>query len=117
MSGYAHLTRKMFDGLSDIVKGRFVFVIAIKASKGMGVEIEDVVCEEAFNPQLALKHHCKSMGVSMEDRLCLPVILPPGLKAADVRGFRPIRTKKALWIEYTMEGPERPDAATRTSTG
>lgn len=117
MSGFAHLTRKMFEALEDIKAGRFAYVIAIKASEGMGVEIEDVVCEEAFNPQLALKHHCKSMGVSMEDRLCLPVILPPSLKAADVRGFRPIRTKKALWIEYTMEGPERPDAATRTSTG
>ena len=117
MCDFSTLTRKMFEALEDIKAGRFAFVIALKASGGKGVEIEDVVCEEAFNPQLALKHHCKSMGVSTEDRLCLPVILPPGLKVEDVKGFRPVRTQKAIWIEYTKEGPERPDAANRTSMG
>ena len=117
MCDFPNLTRKMFEALADIKAGRFVYVIARKASGGKGVAIEDVVCEETFNLQLALERHCKSNGMAIEDRLCLPAILPPGLKAEDVRGFRPVRTQKAIWIEYTKEGPERPDAANQTSMG
>jgi hypothetical protein len=117
MCDFSSLTKKMFESLADIEKGRFVYVIAIKATKGREVAIEDVICEEVSNPQWVLEHYCKSKGKAMDAYLCLPVILPPGLKAVDVRGFRPIRTKDAFWIEYTKEGPERPDATTQTSTG
>lgn len=117
MSGFAHLTRKMFEALVDIKAGRFVYVIARKASAGKGVEIEDVIIDEIFNPKRVLERHCISKGIPTEGMLCLFVFLPPGLDADDVKGFRPVRTQKAIWIEYTKEGPERPDTANRTSTG
>ena len=109
MCDFASLTKKMFMALEVIGAGRYVYVIARTASEGKGVEIEDVIIAETSNPQLALERHCKSKGISTTGLLCMPVILPLGLKAADVRGFRPIRTKDALWSEYTREGPERPD--------
>ena len=109
MCDYASLTRKMFEALEDIEAGRFVFVIAARPSAGSEVAIEDVFVDETSSPQLALEHHCKSKGISTTGLLCMPVILPPCLKAVDVRGFRTIRTEKAIWIEYTREGPERPD--------
>ena len=117
MSEFAHLTRKMFEALEDIKAGRFAYVIAIKASAGKGVEIEDVIIDEIFNPRMVLERYCREEGKAMDARICLPAVLPPGLKAEDVRGFRSVRTQKALWIEYTKEGPERPDATTQTSTG
>ena len=101
MSGFSHLTQKMFEGLADIEAGRFVFVIALKASKGRDGAVEDVIIDETSSPQLALEHHCKSNGLAIEGRLCLPVVLPPSLKGKDVRGFRSVRTEKAIWIEYT----------------
>ena len=103
MSGFGHLTQKMFEGLADIEAGRFVFVIAIKASEGGDGAVEDVIIDKNSNPQLALEHFCRRTGNPMENRLCLPVILPPGLNADAVRGFRSIRTKTAMWIEYTGE--------------
>ena len=101
MSGFTHLTRKMFELLADIKAGRYVYVIAIKAAEGRNVSIEDIICEETSNPRLALERHCKSNGLAIEDRLCLPVVLPPGIPAEDVRGFRSIRTRKSMWLEYT----------------
>ena len=109
MCDFASLTKKMFMALEVIRAGRYVYVIARTASDGKGVEIEDVIIAETSNPQLALERHCKSKGISTTGLLCMPVILPPGLKAVDVREFRSIRTEKAIWIEYTREGPERPD--------
>lgn len=101
MCDFASLTRKMFELLADIKAGRFVYVIARKAAEGRNVSIEDIICEETSNPRLALERHCKASGISMGECLCMPVILPPGLPAEDVRGFRSIRTNKALWFEYT----------------
>lgn len=117
MCDFANLARKIFEGLDDIKAGRFVYVVTLKASEGKGVEIEDVIVGKILNPKLILERHCKSNGLAIEGRLCLPVILPPGLNADDVKGFRPIRTKKAIWIEYTKDGPERPDIAARNSPG
>ena len=101
MSGFGHLTQKMFEGLKDIEAGRFVFVVSIKALEGRGGAVEDVIIDETSSPQLALERHCKANGLAIEDRLCLPVVLPPSLKVKDVRGFRSIRTEKAMWLEYT----------------
>ena len=103
MSEYAHLTKKMFESLEDIEAGRFVYVIAIKASVGRDGAVEDVIIGKTSDPRLALEHFCRRTGNPMENRLCLPVILPPGLNADAVRGFRSIRTKTAMWIEYTGE--------------
>ena len=101
MCDFASLTKKMFEALEDIEAGRFVFVIAARPSAGSEVAIEDVFVDETTSPQLALERHCKAYGLAIEDRLCLPVVLPPSLKVKDVRGFRSVRTKKAIWIEYT----------------
>lgn len=101
MCDFASLTKKMFEALEDIKAGRFVYVIAIRPSVGSGGAVEDVIIDETSSPQLALERHCKSMGISMGGRLCLPVILPPTLQAKDVKGFRSIRTEKAMWLEYT----------------
>ena len=109
MNGFSHLTQKMFEGLADIKAGRFVFVVSIKALEGREGSIEDVIIDKISDPRLALERHCKSKGISTTGLLCMPVILPPGLKAVDVREFRSIRTEKAIWIEYTREGPERPE--------
>lgn len=109
MCDFPQLSRKMFEGLEDIKAGRFVYVIALRPSDGGQVSIEDVVIGEILDPEAILVQHCKAKGLAIANRLCLPVILPPGLKAEDIRGFRPVRTEKAVWIEYTQEGPERPD--------
>ena len=101
MNGFSHLTQKMFEGLADIKAGRFVFVVAIKALEGREGSIEDVIIDKISDPRLALERHCKANGLAIEDRLCLPVVLPPSLKVKDVRGFRSIRTEKAMWLEYT----------------
>lgn len=101
MCDFASLTRKMFEAMEDIEAGRFVFVIADRPSAGSEVAIEDVFVDETSSPQLALERHCKANGLAIEDRICLPVVLPPSLKVKDVRGFRSIRTKKAMWLEYT----------------
>ncbi len=101
MCDFANLTRKMFEAIKDIEDGRYVYVIASRPSAGSEVAIEDVFVDETSSPQLALEHHCKSKGISMEGRLCMPVILPPGLKTEEVKGFRSVRTEKAMWLEYT----------------
>lgn len=117
MCDFPNLTRKMFEALEDIKAGRFVYVIARKSSEGREVAIEDVIIDEIFNPRLVLERHCREEGKTMDARICLPAVLPPGIKAEDVRAFRPVRTQKAIWIEYTTIGPERPDAANQTSMG
>lgn len=103
MSDFADLTRKMFETIRDIQTGRFVYVVASGPGGGGGVSIEDVICDETSIPQLALERHCKSKGIPQKGLLCLPVILPPGLQPVAVKGFRPVRTATALWIEYTGE--------------
>ncbi len=105
MCDFPKLNRKMFEALADIEAGRFVFVVARKHSNGLDAAIEDVIIGEVLNPRLVLERHCKANGKDLDERLCLPVILPPGLHADEVHGFRPVRTEKALWIEYTREGP------------
>ena len=101
MCDFASLTRKMFESLADIKAGRFVFVIAIRPSVGEDGAVEDVIIDESPSPQLALERHCTSNGLTLESRICLPVILPPGLKTEEVKGFRSVRAPKAIWIEYT----------------
>ena len=101
MCDYASLTRKMFEALEDIKAGRFVYVIAIRPLVGRDGAVEDVIIDESPSPKLALNRHCKSNGLAIESRICLPVILPPGLKTEEVKGFRSVRTPKAIWIEYT----------------
>ena len=101
MNGFSHLTQKMFEGLADIKAGRFVFVVSIKALEGREGSIEDVIIDKISDPRLALERHCKSKGISTTGLLCMPVILPLGLKAEEVKGFRSVRTEKAIWIEYT----------------
>ena len=109
MCDFPSLSRKMFEGLADIEKGRFVFVVALKASGGREASIEDVTVYEILDPKMALENYCRETAKPIEGRLCLPVILPPGLHADDVHGFRPVRVEKALWIEYTRTGPVRRD--------
>lgn len=105
MCDFPKLNRKMFEALADIEAGRFVFVVALKSSEATDAAIEDVIHGEILDLQVALDNYCRRTGKTKEDRLCLPVILPPGLHADDVHGFRPVRTETALWIEYTREGP------------
>ena len=101
MCDFPSLNRKMFEALEDIKAGWFVFVIARKPSEGREVTIEDVVVDEILNPQLALENYSRQTGKPMEHQICLPVILPPGLQVEGVKGFRPVHTATALWIEYT----------------
>ena len=103
MRNLPRLSKKMFESLADIEAGRFVFAVARKASDGGEASIEDVIVGETLNPRLVLERHCKSRGIPQKDLLCLPVILPPGLQPVAVKGFRPVRTATALWIEYTGE--------------
>ena len=105
MCDFPRLSKMMFEALAEIEKGRFVYVIALKASEVTDANIEDVIVDEILDLQMALDNYCKRTGKTKGERLCLPVILPPGLHAEDVHGFRPIRTEKALWIEYTKAGP------------
>lgn len=100
MTDFSHLTKKMFESLEDIKAGRFVYVVAIGSSAGRNGAIEDVIISQISDPRLALEHHCNSNALAIEDRLCIPVILPQGIKAVDVRGFRSIRTQKSMRIEY-----------------
>ena len=97
-----HLTEQLFESIPRLKAGQCVYVVALKPSAGDGVEIESILyCEATDSPQEALEDFCKAMGLEVANRVCLPVVLPAGLKQEDVRGFKAVRQGASLHIEFT----------------
>jgi len=101
MCEFAHLTESLFEGLPKLKEGQQIFVVAARNPTG-DIEIESVLyADESDSPQEALKDFCETQGLDMATRLCIPVVLPQGLNAEDVKGFRSVRDGKCLHIEFT----------------
>lgn len=101
MCDSSHLTEQLFTSIPALKKGQRVFVVAtINAEKE--VEIESVLyCDATDAPQEGLEDFCKAMGLEVANRVCLPVVLPAGLKQEDARGFKAVRQGASFHIEFT----------------
>ena len=97
-----HLTEQLFESIPRLKAGQCVYVVALKPSAGDGVEIESILyCEATDTPQEALEDFYKAVGLEPTNRVCLPVVLPAGLKQEDVKGFKAVRQGNSLHIEFT----------------
>lgn len=102
MCDTSHLTEQLFTSIPVLKKGQRVYVVAtINAEKE--VEIESILyCDSSDTPQEALEDFCKAMGLEVANRVCLPVVLPAGLKQEDAKGFKAVRNGAGgLYIEFT----------------
>ena len=102
MCDTSHLTEQLFESIPRLKAGQCVFVVALDPSTGDGVEIESILyCDATDTAQETLEDFCKAMGLSPANRVCLPVVLPAGLKQEDVKGFKTVRQGSRLHIEFT----------------
>ena len=102
MCDFSHLTECLFEGLPRIKAGQRVYVVARRGSSPGDMQIESVLyADEGDGPQAILKDFCKAQGLEVANRVCLPVVLPAGLKAEEVKGFRSVRNGASLHIEFT----------------
>ena len=103
MCDSGHLSEQLFESIPRLKAGQCVYVVALKPSAGGGVEIESILyCDSSDTAQEALEDFCKAMGLSPANRVCLPVVLPAGLKQEDAKGFKAIRNGTGgLYIEFT----------------
>ena len=103
MCDTSQLIEQLFESIPRLKAGQCVYVVASNPSAGDGVEIESILyCEATDTPQEALEGFCKAMGLEPTKRLCLPVVLPAGLKQEDVKGFKAVRQGASLHIEFTQ---------------
>ena len=102
MCDSGHLTEQLFESIPRLKAGQCVYVVALNPSAGGGVEIESILyCEATDTAQGALEDFCKAMGLEVANRVCLPVVLPEGLKQEDAKGFKAVRQGTSLHIEFT----------------
>lgn len=102
MCDSGHLTEQLFESIPRLKAGQCVYVVALNPSAGDGVEIESILyCDATDTAQETLEDFCKAMGLSLANRVCLPVVLPAGLKQEDVKGFKTVRQGSRLHIEFT----------------
>lgn len=102
MCDFGQLTECLFEGIPKLKAGQKVFVVACRGSSPDDIMIESVLyADEADSPQTALEDFCKAMGLEVANRVCLPVVLPEGLKQEDIKGFRAARQGSGLHIEFT----------------
>ena len=103
MCDFGHLTEQLFESIPRLKAGQCVYVVALKLSAGNGVDIESIhYCDATDTAQEALADFCKAMGLSPANRVCLPVVLPEGLKQEDAKGFKAVRQGASLHIEFTQ---------------
>ncbi len=102
MSDYSLLTEFMFAAMVDIKAGLWVYLVASKSPAKDDIEIEEVISSRFSCPQAALNEHCQSAGLDIANRVAIPVLLPHGLNAEDVKGFKAVRDGNSLHIEFTQ---------------
>ncbi len=103
MCDFSHLTECLFEGLPKIKAGQRVYVVASRGSTAGEMEVESVLYGDANeSPRETLKGFCEAMGLDVAARLCIPVLLPQGLNAEDVKGFKAFRNGNSLHIEFTQ---------------
>ena len=96
------LTEQLFTSIPALKKGQRVFVVATVNAK-KDVEIESILyCDASDTPREAMEDFCKAMGLDSANRTAIPVLLPQGLKAEDVTGFKAVRNGASLRIEFTQ---------------
>lgn len=97
------LTEQLFTSIPALKKGQRVYVVASMNSVENHIEIESILyCEATDAPQETLADFCRAMGLEVANRVCLPVVLPEGLKQEDVKGFKAVRQGASLHIEFTQ---------------
>lgn len=102
MCNTSHLTEQLFESIPRLKEGQCVFVVASMLSLGADIEIESILyCEASDTPQSALEDFCGAIGLDSALRLCLPVVLPEGMKQEDVKGFKAVRQGSGLHVEFT----------------
>jgi hypothetical protein len=102
MSDSSLLTEFMFAALVDIKAGRFVHVVAKPGAIDGDICIEGVIASKSSNPKEALIEHCHVEGLETANRVAIPVLLPAGLQAEEVKGFKAVRNGNSLRIEFTQ---------------
>lgn len=102
MCDSGHLSEELFESIPRLKAGQCVYVVASNPSAGDGLVIESILyCKATDTAQEALEDFCKAQGLEVANRVCLPVVLPAGLKAEEARGFRSVRNGASLHIEFT----------------
>ena len=97
------LTEQLFTSIPALKMGQRVYVVASMNSVESRVEIESILyCDATDTAQEALADFCKAMGLEVANRVCLPVVLPEGLKQEDAKGFQAVRQGASLHIEFTQ---------------
>lgn len=97
------LTEQLFTSIPALKKGQRVYVVASMNSVENHIAIESILyCDATDTAQEALEDFCKALGLEVANRVCLPVVLPEGLKQEDVKGFKAVRNGAGcLYIEFT----------------
>ena len=96
------LTEQLFTSIPFLKKWQRVFVV-VTVNAAKEIEIESILyCEASDTPQGALEDFCKAAGLDPASRLCLPVVLPAGLRQEDAKGFKAIRDGINLHVEFTQ---------------
>ena len=102
MCDFSKLTEQLFTSIPRLKAGQCVYVVASFYPAGGDVEIESIIYGDASDtPRKTLENFCKAMGLDPTKRLCIPVVLPNGLKQEDAKGFRAVRQGASLHIEFT----------------
>ena len=103
MCDFSKLTEQLFCSIPRLKAGQCVYVVALKPSVGDDVEIESILYGDASDTaQQTLEDFCKALGLEAANRVCLPVVLPEGLKQEDAKGFKAVRQGNSLHIEFTQ---------------
>ena len=102
MCDFSILTEQLFCSIPRLKAGQCVYVVASLHSAGGDVEIESILYGDASDtPRQTLEDFCMAMGLDPTKRLCIPVVLPNGLKQEDAKGFKAVRQGTSLHIEFT----------------
>lgn len=102
MCDFSKLTEKLFTSIPRLKAGQCVYVVASFHPAVGDVEIESILYGDASDtPRQTLEDFCEAMGLDPTKRLCIPVVLPAGLKQEAVKGFKAVRQGASLHIEFT----------------
>ena len=102
MRDFSKLTEQLFCSIPRLKAGQCVYVVASKPSAEDEVEIESILYGDARDtPRQTLEDFCRAMGLDPTKRLCIPVVLPEGLKQEYAKGFKAVRHGASLHIEFT----------------
>jgi len=102
MCDFSKLTEQLFCSIPRLKAGQYVYVVASFHPAEDDVEIESIIYGYANDtPRQTLEDFCEAMSLDPTKRLCIPVVLPEGLKQEDAKGFKSVRQGASLHIEFT----------------